>query len=45
MKAVLEAEKGKFAWREERARTGYKELNALNPNAAFASDFSRWVAG
>ncbi len=29
VKAVLEAEKGKFAWREEKARTGYKELNAL----------------
>lgn len=26
---ILEAEKGKFAWREEKARTGYKELNAL----------------
>lgn len=30
IKAVLEAEKGgRFSWREEKPRTGYKELNAL----------------
>ena len=29
IKAVLDAEKGRFAWREEKPRTGYKELNAL----------------
>jgi len=27
--SILEAEKGKFSWREQKARTGYKELNAL----------------
>ena len=27
--SILDAEKGKFAWREQKARTGYKELNAL----------------
>jgi hypothetical protein len=27
--SILEAEKGKFAWREQKARTGSKELNAL----------------
>ena len=26
---MLEGEKGKFAWREEKPRTGYKELNSL----------------
>jgi hypothetical protein len=27
--SILEAEKGKFSWREQKARTGSKELNAL----------------
>ena len=27
--SILEAERGKFTWREQKARTGYKELNAL----------------
>lgn len=29
VQGILEAEKGRFSWREEKARTGYKELNAL----------------
>lgn len=29
LKAILEAEKAAFSWREEKPRTGYKELNAL----------------
>ena len=29
IETILEAEKGKFSWREIKPRTGYKELNAL----------------
>ena len=29
VETILEAEKGKFNWREIKPRTGYKELNAL----------------
>lgn len=29
IKAILAAEKGTFAWREQKPKTGYKELNAL----------------
>jgi hypothetical protein len=29
VKTILDAEKGKFSWREQKPRTGYQELNAL----------------
>ena len=29
VKAILDAEKGAFSWREQKPKTGYKELNAL----------------
>ena len=28
-KVILDAEKGKYSWREQKPKTGYKELNAL----------------
>jgi hypothetical protein len=38
LEAVLEAEKGKFRWREEKPKTGYKVLNDLKE----AFDGRRW---
>jgi hypothetical protein len=29
IKAILEAQKGTFSWREQKPKMGYKELNAL----------------